>query len=118
MAVEIAEYVMGTRAERPNETSRHLIGKRFVWLARDLQAFLSAVRAGKLDLASATAWLQKITMTFLHGDFSVIRVNPYGSVDGTLLHVDPVLARFRCCERMKYEEKSEYCDGGVAFSHY
>ena len=69
MAVENAEHLLNVRADRSGESSAYPTGKRFVWLAGDLQAFLRAAQAGKLDLASATAWLQKITMTFLRGDF-------------------------------------------------
>jgi len=48
MAVEVAEYVMGARADRPAGNSEYPGGKRIVWLMGDIHAMLHDLRAGML----------------------------------------------------------------------
>jgi len=68
MAVAVAEYVMGTRPERPTGNSEYPAGKRIAWIMGDIRAMLGDWRAGKLNAATSMSRMRKMLVAFLRAD--------------------------------------------------
>jgi predicted ATP-grasp superfamily ATP-dependent carboligase len=69
MAVEVAEYRMGARADWPASNYEYDEGKRIVWLMGDIRALLRDFRAGKLTATSFMTRMRELLTALLRANF-------------------------------------------------